>query len=213
MGEFFAWAITGQINRLRAWSDAGDLSETDGEDEERDATKLPKQQKFVLRSHDGRETEVHLVDSGTILRNGHIATIAWAAREGALHGHCIFVKNHITGVESRLEANIRYVRPAVKTGKLFLFGLLAAMPAALALLAWLLIPGSLADVDLTVFLLGSVVALLLLFCVGAIVAKLLSEYMRSEDDEKIWAAVAKAVAVTASDRQPQQPEPRLLRRS
>jgi hypothetical protein len=211
MGEFYAWAMTGQVTRLEAWSDTDnglDDDQADGRDSVRIATRLSQQQKFVLRSRDGREMQVHLIDSGLPFSNGQFATVAWAAREGATHGHCVFVQNHSTGAEARLEANIRHIRTQVKASKIAGFGMLATVPAALAILAWLLIPGSIASIDLEFFIVGATVAVVLLFTVGAVVAKLVFDYFRSEDDEKIWAAVDKALAASY-----QQPQPLAPRRS
>jgi hypothetical protein len=216
MGEFYAWAMTGQVTGLDVWSDANDRM--DGEEEPSDegssvriATRLLKQQKFTLRSRDGRDMDVHLVESGVSFENGQFATLAWAAREGAQHGHCVFATNHSTGAEARLLGNLRHIRSELNAGKIASFGFLAAMPAALAILAWLLTPGGLADVDMAVFLVGASIALVVLFAVGAIVAKLVFDYMRSEDDEKIWLAVDRALAL--SYQQTQRPISRLERRT
>jgi hypothetical protein len=198
MGEFYAWAVTGQVSRLRVWSDAGDGLDADNagdaDSSVRIATRLVEKQEFLLRSRDGREMQVHLTDSGVALQNGHFATVAWAAREGAQHGHCIFVQNHTTGATARLLANIQQVRSEVSARKVVAYGALAAVPAAFALVAWLFIPGNLAEVDATVFLVGGAVAVVALFSIAAIVAKLVLNYLHSEDDEKIWAAVRKAMA-------------------
>jgi hypothetical protein len=218
MGEFYAWAMTGSIAGLEVWSDADDRPESGEELDEdggsmRIANRLVEQQKFVLRSRDGREMGVHLIDSGLTFRNGHAATVAWAAREGADHGHCVFVKNHTTGAAARLKPNLRYIRSEVNSRRIAMFGLLATIPAALAIFTWLLIPGSLADVDLSIFLAGAGVALVVLFLVGAIVAKLVFDYLRSEDDDKIWVAVDKALVTAQQQLQPLRYEPRKARRS
>lgn len=201
MGEFYAWAVTGQVGRLKAWTDSDDRAPAGDDPADngsmRIATRMVPHQEFVLRALGGRETPIHLSDSGIAFQNGHIATAAWAAREGAVHGHCVYVENHTTGASVRLEGNLRHVRSEVERTKIIGFGMLATVPAALALLAWLLIPGSLAEVDASVFLVGASIALVVLFLVGAIVAKLVFDYLRSEDDEKIWAAVRSAIDVDA----------------
>lgn len=200
MGEFYAWAVTGQVTSLQVWSDTDNRVETmDAADEAssvRIANKMVDQQKFALRSREGASVEVHLVESGVAVQNGHIVTVVWAAREGSSHGHCLFVRNHTTGATARLLGNIPYVRSDVKTSKIVGFGLLATLPATLAILTWLLIPGSLADVEISVFLVGASIGLVVLFLVGAIVSKLVLEFLRSDDDEKIWTAVNKALAST-----------------
>ena len=196
MGEFHAWAVTGQVSRLQVWSDADSSSDTDdaGDGSVRIATRMAEKQQFLLRSRDGREVQVQVADSGVALQNTHIATVAWAAREGASHGHAIYLKNHTTGAASRLEVNIRQLRTQVNTGKLVRYGALGAVPAAFALCAWLLIPGSVAELDAGVVLVGMSVALVAVFTVGIIVAKLVFDYLRSEEDDRIWAAVSKAIA-------------------
>ena len=208
MGEFHAWAITGQVAGLQVSSSANDRPDTSKRHKEsgsaRVAEALLVEQKFQLQGRDGREIDVHLIHSGVALQSGHVATIVWAAREGASYGRCILVQNHTTGAEARLAANVRTLRSQVKAGKIAAFGLLATLPAAFAIAAWLLMPGRLSDIDLGVFLVGAGVALAVLFCVGAIVAKLVLDYLHSEDDEKIWTAVNKALATVA---QPQ-PQPR-----
>jgi hypothetical protein len=216
MGEFYAWAMTGQVTGLAVWSDASDRMDSEEEAFEegssvRIATRLLKQQKFQLRSRDGRGMDIHLIESGVTFENGHFATLAWAAREGASHGHCVFATNHTTGAEARLHGNLRHIRSEMKVSKIASFGLLAAMPAALAIFAWLLTPGSLTDADMTLVLVGASIALIVLFAVGAIVAKLVFDYMRSEDDEKIWTSVDRALAVTYQQQQRQ--VSRIARRS
>jgi hypothetical protein len=204
-GGFRAWAVTGQISKLQVWSDLSSRPDAGEPDDQRSsvriATSLVEQQKFLLRSRDGREVQVHLHDSGVAFQNGHIATAAWVAREGASHGHCVFVKNHTSGASAKLEDNMKRVRTEVPARKIAGFGLLATVPAAFALFAWLLVPGSLAAVDFTMFLLGASIALVVLFTVGAVVAKLVFDYARSEDDDKIWAAVERAMEADSNQLQ------------
>jgi hypothetical protein len=221
MGEFNAWALTGQVGKLQVWSAPGEGRGADGEaDGEqgsvRIATRIVKQQKFVIRSRSGREMPVHLKDSLLAFEDGQLVTAAWAAREGAKHGHCVYVKNHSIGAAERLEANLAFLRSEVKAGKIAGFGLLAAVPAACALFAWLLIPGSIAQIDATLFLAGVAIALVVLFMIGAIVAKVVFEYLRSEDDEKIWIAVTKAITLENQQQQQQaerRPYPHLAYRA
>ena len=208
MGEFHAWAITGQVAGLQVSSSANDRPDTNKRPKEsgsaRVAEALLVEQKFQLQGRDGREIDVHLIHSGVALQNGHMTTLVWAARKGASYGRCILVQNHTTGAEARLAANVRRLRSRVKTGKIAVLGLLATLPAAFAIAAWLLMPGRLSDIDRSIFLIGTSIALAVLFSVGTIVAKLVLDYLRSEDDEKIWAAVNKALAAVV---QPQ-PQPR-----
>ena len=198
MDEFYAWALTGQVRRLQLLPNLDDRRDDDdweGDDGSwRVSTSLAPRQMFRLHSSDGVDVEVHLVDSGVAFQNGHTVTVGWAAREGAAHGYCVLVRNHTTGASARLEANVRQLRSRVKAGKIALFGMLAALPAALAILAWLTSPGSLTGFDTSFLLLAASIAIVVLFALGAIVAKVASEYLHSEDDEKIWAAVNAAIA-------------------
>lgn len=204
MGEFYAWAVTGQVTRLEIWSDPDDRPDPDGLGEDigaaRIATHMAEQQKFLLRARDGTDTPVHLIDSGMALQNGHTVTLVWGARRGSTYGQCIFIENHSSGAQQRLMDNVRLIRPQVEQSKVIGFGLLAMVPAALAILTWLSAPGALFAIDAMTFLVGAAVALVLLFAVGAVVSKLVFDYLRSEDEEKIWAAVSKALVAA---RQPQ----------
>jgi hypothetical protein len=204
MGEFYAWAVTGQVTRLEIWSDPDDRPDPDGAIEDigaaRIATHMAEQQKFLLRARDGTDTPVHLIDSGIALQNGHTVTVVWGARQGSTYGQCIFIENHTSGAQKRLMDNVRMIRPQVEQSKVIGFGLLATVPAGLAILTWLSAPGALFAIDATTFLVAAAVALVLLFAVGAVVSKLVFDYLRSEDEEKIWAVVARALTAA---RQPQ----------
>jgi ABC-type nickel/cobalt efflux system permease component RcnA len=198
MGEFYAWALTGQVTRLQLLPNLDDRRDDDDREEDdpswRVSSDLPPRQLFRLRPSGGMDVEVQLVDSGVALQNSHTVTVAWAAREGAGHGFCVFVSNHTTGASARLEANVRQLRSRVKASTIVPFGILAALPAALAILAWLTSPGSITGLDTSILLLAASIAIVVLFALGAIVAKVAADYMHSEDDEKIWAAVDAAIA-------------------
>jgi hypothetical protein len=147
---------------------------------------MVERQTFGIRQRDGRELEVTLADSGLLLRNGHIVTAVWVARKGLRHGFCALIDNHTTGAQTRLPQNIKLIRPKISLARTAKFGLLATIPAAVALLLWLLIPGSLQTVDMNVFFLGATIALVVLFVIGLVVAKLVLDYLQADDDQKIW---------------------------
>lgn len=193
MGDFFAWALTGQVSKLHVWSTGNPAEKDDSGAVAPSAAQGAIQQQFLLRSGEDRETPVHLSDSGLAIQNGQIATVVWTARAGATHGHCVYVLNRSTGAYARLPASLRHIRSQVSAGRIILYGALATIPAALALMAWLLIPGAFREIDTKLFLARGAIALVVLFTVGAIVAKLAFDWLRSEDDDKIWAAVARAV--------------------
>src|SRR5688572_32062785 len=113
MGEFYAWAVTGQVTRLEIWSDPDDRPDPDGAVDDigsvRIATHMADQQKFLLRARDGTDTPVHLIDSGVAFQNGHTVTVVWGARQGSTYGQCVFVENHSTGAQQRLMENVRLI--------------------------------------------------------------------------------------------------------
>jgi len=197
MGQFHAWAVTGIVSKLTVWSDAQDRSHDSVRDEDatvRIATRLLTQQQFVLRSREGLDIGLHLTESGADIHNGDMITAVWAACEGSTQGRCVYVENHSTGTVARLAANVGLVRPRPKFSKIAGYGMLATIPSICAILTWLFVPGSLLDVDATVFLAGASIAVVVLFAIGAIVAKLVFDYLRSDDEEKIWTAARKAIA-------------------
>lgn len=199
MGEFYAWAITGQIIRLEVWSDPDDRSDphapADSAPSVLISSQMAEQQRFVLRNREGQETSVHLIDSGVILRNSDIVTLVWAASEGSTIGQCIYIENHTIGMKKRLEQIIRQIRPPVSQSKVLGYGALATIPALIALLAWFSSPSTLFQMEPTTFLAATAIALALLFAVGAIVSRLVFEYLRSEDEARIWEAVTRALRV------------------
>lgn len=198
MGEFYTWAATGKITELESWAEPEFEADTEVETGHtsavRIASRMVERQSFVLIQPDGREVTVNLVNSGVELRNGHILTAVWAAPRGQRYGHCIYVENHTTGAKMRLTDNIKLVRPKIENWKIFKFGMLSIIPAAIVLMLWLLIPGSLDNMDMNLFLLGIAVALVILFIIGSVVSKLVLDYLRADDDVKIWQAVEMRVA-------------------
>ena len=147
MSEYCAWAATGLVTGLESWSepDFGPEAVSDAVDAGavRIASRMVERQKFYLRQYDGRDIEVDLTECGLLLRNGHAATAVWAARKGAEHGFCLHLENHTTGAEMRLRHNIDHIRTKVSLARTAKYGLIATTPAAIAMLAWLLIPGTL----------------------------------------------------------------------
>jgi hypothetical protein len=190
MAEYYAWDVTGVVTGLQSWSepeyDSDPHSSVDGSGAVQIASRMVERQTFGIRQRDGRELEVTLADSGLLLRNGHIVTAVWVARKGLRHGFCALIDNHTTGAQTRLPQNIKLIRPKISLARTAKFGLLATIPAAVALLLWLLIPGSLQTVDMNVFFLGATIALVVLFVIGLVVAKLVLDYLQADDDQKIW---------------------------
>jgi hypothetical protein len=198
MSEFFAWAATGLVVGLQTWS------ESDGAEDkvykngrstgQAHSASLVDRQRFFLRQRDGREIEIYLVDSGIAFRNGHAVTAVWAARQDATYGHCIYLENHTSGAIARLPENVAAIRSKVRSWKVAGLGFLAAFPAALTLLAWLIYQRGPSYVHQKAFFVSASIALVLLLIIGAVVAKLIADYMRADDDQKIWLAADKALA-------------------
>jgi hypothetical protein len=202
MGEFYAWAATGNVAGYESWV----MPEVDA-DAPRNAaqdrgvhiaSRMVERQHFTLHQRDGREVAIDLANSGVGMRNGHLVTLVWAAREGTAHGHCVYIENHTTGSSARLTHNVSLIRSSAGRGRLALYGVAATIPAALAMLGWLLTPGALAGVDPGVFFAGAVLAVVVLFFIGALVSKLVFDYQRTENDGKIWRAVNLALSGTGA---------------
>ncbi len=198
MGEFYAWAATGHVAGFESWvvpeGAAGTPENAGVVSGVQIASRMVERQHFTLRQHDGGDVAVDLTDTGVGMRDGHAVTLVWAAREGTAHGHCVYLENHTTGVATRLLGNVELIRSTAGSGRLTLFGLAATVPAAIAMLGWLLTPGALQSVDPGVFFAGVVLAVVVLFFVGALVSKLMLDFQRSEDDARIWRAVNLALS-------------------
>lgn len=210
MGQFHAWAVTGGVTGLRIWSDAQDHDDADRTDDPgimRIATRLIEQQEFVLNSREGLNIGIHLSDAGIALHNGDRITAVWAAREGAAHGRCVYIENHTTGMNARLLSNVGLVRPKPKLRNIAGYGFLATIPAIFAILTWLLVPGNLSDIDATLLFTGISIGFGVIFLIGSIVAKLVFDYLRAEDEDKIWAAVSKAIKANRQPRSRALPAP------
>lgn len=194
MGEFYAWTATGQVAKLKSWSRPDVGSGADNRNSGSTiliASKLVEGRRFVLRQRDGRELEILLANAEADLRNGEVVTTVWAAREGAAHGHCIFLENHTTGESTRLPDNIKLIRPKAGLWQTARFGALAAIPAAVAMLAWLFAANG---VEAETVMFAGTVAIGVLFLVGYIVSKLVYDYLRSEDEQKLWQVADRALA-------------------
>jgi hypothetical protein len=191
MGEFFAWAATGVVAGLQTWA----------EDHHRHGRReapvrrvpVTSRQRFFLRQRDGRDIEILLVDSGISFRNGHAITAVWAASERAAYGHCIYLENHTTGAIARLTDNLAMIRKKARWWEVALFGFLATFPATLVLVGWLYLQRGTPQLYERTFLISSAVATILLFIIGVVASKLVFDYLRAEDERKIWSAADKAL--------------------
>ena len=197
MGEFLAWAATGIVTGLQTWSAPGGSA---ARNDRRNRRSKPAQngslsyrQRFFLRQRDGRDIEILLIDSGIPFQNGHAVTAVWAARASAPYGHCIYLENHTNGAIARLAENVSLIRKPARFWKIAVSGFLVTCPAALALLGWLVWQRGLTYMYERTFIISAVIAMVLLFVIGVVVAKIVFDYLRAEDDQKIWHAADKAL--------------------
>jgi hypothetical protein len=191
MSEFFAWAATGIVVGLQSWSE-GDHTKNNRSYNSRGT--LIDRQRFFLRQRDGREIEIFLVDSGIAFRNGHAITAVWAARQDASYGHCIYLENHSTGASACLPENGAQIRSRIKLWKASGIGFLGTFATASVLLALLISQHGTDFLQQKAFLISAGIALALLVVFGVVVVKLVADYIRTDDNQKIWAAAEKALA-------------------
>ena len=195
MGEFFAWAATGLVAGLEVWSEA----DNSGRGAERAGLNgqpraVTHRQRFFLRQREGQDIEILLIDSGIAFRNGHAVTAVWAASRGAAYGHCIYLENHTTGAIARLPENVMLIRPHVGFWRVATFGFIATFLAAAALLLWLFLQRGPSYAHYKLFWISAGISLALLFVIGVVVSKLVFDYIKADDDQKIWMAADRALA-------------------
>ena len=194
MGEFFAWAATGVVVGLQSWSrDASRIGEPPRHGHQMQAAPVSNRQRFFLRQQNGRDIEILLVDSGIAFRNGHAVTAVWAAREKAAYGHCIYLENHTTGAIARLQENLTVIRRKASWQQIGVFGFLATFPATLILVGWLYMQRATTQSYDNYFLISASVAAILLLIIGVVASKLIFDYLRTEDERRIWLAADKAL--------------------
>lgn len=212
MGEYYAWAVTGLVAGLDSWSEpdfGGDSTKPNDEPgSTRTASRLVERQRFFIQQYNGQEVEVNLTDNGIPLRNGHIITAVWAARRGMRHGFCVMIDNHTTGMEVRLSDKLRKIRPKLTLARTARFGLIAAIPLVLILLQWLLNPGAFGRLDMPTFLLAGMGALAVLVAISLLAAKMMLDYFRADDDQKIWHCAEAVAAEVRAYLQQRLPRPR-----
>jgi hypothetical protein len=197
MAEFYAWAITGVISEYETWSGTGIGRDTRTSvkpaNNTRRASQITQQHKFILNDKNGRAIEVHFADSKTTFRNGHRATVVWAAREGSSHGLCVQIDNHTADTTTRLLDNMALIQPKVALSTIAGYGLLATIPVALALLTWLFIPGNVDGISESMRIIGVGLAIAGMFGVATLASRFIWTYMHREDEEKIKRVVRNAI--------------------
>jgi hypothetical protein len=195
MGEFFAWAATGLVAGLEVWSEADHARRApNGADANGHSRAAAHRQRFFLRQREGQDIEILLIDSGIAFRNGHAVTAVWAASKGAAYGHCIYLENHTTGAVARLPENVGLIRPRVGFWRVATFGFITTFLAAAALLLWLFLQRGPSYAHYKLFWLSAGISLALLFVIGVVVSKLVFDYIKADDDQKIWMAADRALA-------------------
>jgi hypothetical protein len=193
MGEFFAWAATGLVAGLELWADTKNNNRAEKKRNSADQA-VAHRQRFFLRQRDGQDIEILLIDSGMAFRNGHAVTAVWAAGKGAPYGHCIYLENHTTGAIARLPENIALIRPEAGFWQVLFYGFAATFMAGAALLLWLFVQRGSSYLHHKMFWISAGISLSLLFVIGIVVSKLVCDYIKADDDQKIWMAADKALA-------------------
>jgi biotin transporter BioY len=74
-----------------------------------------------------------------------------------------------------------------------LFGFLATFPATLILVGWLYLQRATNEIYDNYFLISATVAAILLLIIGIVASKLIFDYLRTEDERRIWLAADKAL--------------------
>jgi uncharacterized membrane protein len=194
MGEFFAWAATGLVTGLELSAEAGNASHAAQHRSALSAAAVAHFQRFFLRQRGGLDIEILLVDSGLAFRNGDAVTAVWAAGKGAPYGHCIYLENNTTGAIARLPENVALIRPRAASWKVLAYGFLATLLAAAGLLVWMVMQRGTFYLQHKMFWISAAISLALFFVIGVVVAKLVFDYIKADDEQKIWMAADKALA-------------------
>lgn len=189
MGDYSAWTVTGVITGLKPASEpALDEKPAARKGVARATSRSAESHNFSIRQRDGREVEIALGGDIGGLRNGHVVTAVWVARKGVKHGFCVLLDDHATGESIRLDDNVKLIRPKVTLLQTAKFGLLATLPALVAMVLWAFVPGSLDAENIGTFAIVAVMALIVLFGIGLTVAKLVLDYLQADHHQKIWQA-------------------------
>ncbi len=205
MAEFQAWAATGTVTRLKSRLEA--FANASGEPLASKgrvvvAERVVEHLQFVLRQEDGPDMDVSLSSPGLTLKDGHKVAIVWAAPEDKPQGntHCICVVNQSTGAVARLSHVLPRLRGEPDLRTAFSFGILAMLPALFAALAWQFVPEGERVLDPGTLLMSTTVGAILLFGLGALIARWIMTVRAEDDDRKIWGAVREALESAGAER-------------
>jgi hypothetical protein len=193
MGEFFAWAATGLVTGLELSAETQNGGNAT-QKRSAAASTAGHMQRFFLRQRGGLDIEILLVDSSLAFRNGDAVTAVWAAGKGAPYGHCIYLENNTTGAIARLPENVTLIRPRTGPWNVIAYGFLATVLATMGLLFWTLLQRGSFYFQNKMFWGSAAISLGLFFVIGAVVSKLVFDYIKADDEQKIWLAADKALA-------------------
>ncbi len=205
MAEFQAWAATGTVTRLRSWLEA--FANASGEPLAAKggvvvAERVVEQVQFVLEQDSGTGMDVSLSSPGLALKDGHKVTLVWVAPEDKPQGntHCLCVVNQSTGAVARLAYNLPRLRgePDLRTAAGF--GVVATLPALFAALAWQFVPQTQRFMDTGTLLMSTTLGAIVLFGLGALMARWILNVRAEDDDRKIWGAVREALETAGAGR-------------
>jgi len=205
MAEFQAWAATGTVSGVTSWLEA--FANSSGEPLPAKgrvvvAERVVEHLQFVLEQENGPDMEISLSSPGVSLKDGHRVTLVWVAPEEKPQGntHCICVINQTTGAVARLSHVLPRLRGEPELRTALGFGLLATLPALFAALAWHLVPEGQQVLDSGTLIMSTTLGALLLFGLGALIARWIIMVRAEDDDRKIWGAVRDALESVGAER-------------
>jgi len=205
MAEFQAWAATGTVTRLKSWLEA--FANSSGEPAHAKggvvvAERVVEHLQFALQQDDGPAIDVSLSSPGLSLKDGHKVTLVWVAPEDKPQGntHCICVVNQSAGTVARMSHVLPRLRGEPDLRTAFGFGVVAMLPALFAALAWQFVPEAERVLDPGTLIMSTTVGAILLFGLGALIARWIITVRAEDDDRKIWGAVGEALESVGAER-------------
>lgn len=205
MAEYQAWAATGTVTRLKSWMEAF-ANASGGPVKAKGrvvvAERVVEHLQFALQQDSGQDMDVSLSSPGLGLKEGHRVTVVWIAPEDKPQGntYCICVVNQTTGAVARLSHVLPHLRGEPDLRTAFGFGVVATLPALFAALAWQFVPEAQRVLDAGTLIMSTTVGAILLFGLGALIARWIITVRAEDEDRKIWGAVRDALESVGADR-------------